>query len=229
MIDGPEGAGFDYTVGQMHQVEAILAPYVGADKPIVRANPRVPGGFGSSEEMHTGRVSVFLQDWDKREQPTVALAAEIQQKLAVLTGVRARTQVSGGLVRSRGQPFQMVLGGPDYAELAQWRDRMMQRMEENPGLVGVDSDYKETRPQMRVNIDRLRAADLGVSVTEIGGALETMMGSRRAHYLRRQRRGVRRDAAVRARGPHVAGGPGRDPGALGRRRADSAVEPGHAR
>jgi len=179
MIDGPEGAGYDYTVGQMHQVEAILAPYVGPDKPVVRANPRVPGGFGSSEEMHTGRVSVFLQDWEKREQPTVALAAEIQQKLAVLTGVRARTQVSGGLVRSRGQPFQMVLGGPDYAELAQWRDRMMQRMEQNPGLVGVDSDYKETRPQMRVNIDRLRAADLGVPVTEIGGALETMMGSRR--------------------------------------------------
>jgi len=179
MIDGPEGAGFDYTVGQMHQVEAILAPYVGPDKPIVRANPRVPGGFGSSEEMHTGRVSVFLQDWHLRDQPTVALADEIQKKLSVLTGVRARTQVSGGLVRSRGQPFQMVLGGPDYTELAQWRDRMMQRMEENPGLVGVDSDYKETRPQMRVNIDRLRAADLGVSVTEIGGALETLMGSRR--------------------------------------------------
>jgi len=179
MIDGPEGAGFDYTVGQMHQVEAILSPYIGPDQPIVRANPRVPGGFGSSEEMHTGRVSVFLQDWQDRDQPTVALADEIQKKLSVLTGVRARTQVSGGLVRSRGQPFQMVLGGPEYAELAQWRDRMMQRMEENPGLVGVDSDYKETRPQMRVNIDRLRAADLGVSVTEIGGALETLMGSRR--------------------------------------------------
>jgi len=179
MIDGPEGAGFDYTVGQMHQVEAILKPYIGPDQPIVRANPRVPGGFGSSEEMHTGRVSVFLQDWQHRDQPTVALADEIQKKLSVLTGVRARTQVSGGLVRSRGQPFQMVLGGPEYAELAQWRDRMMQRMEENPGLVGVDSDYKETRPQMRVNIDRLRAADLGVSVTEIGSALETLMGSRR--------------------------------------------------
>jgi multidrug efflux pump len=43
----------------------------------------------------------------------------------------------------------------------------------------VDTDYKETRPQMRVNIDRQRAADLGVSVTDIGHALETMMGSRR--------------------------------------------------
>ncbi|MGH8082515.1 MAG: efflux RND transporter permease subunit, partial [Lysobacter sp.] len=43
----------------------------------------------------------------------------------------------------------------------------------------ADSDYKETRPQMRVEIDRQRAADLGVSVTDIGHALETMMGSRR--------------------------------------------------
>lgn len=103
----------------------------------------------------------------------------MQQKLNVLSGVRARTQVSGGLVRSRGQPFQLVLGGPDYAEIAQWRDRILQRMEANPGLVGPDSDYKETRPQMRVNIDRLRAADLGVPVTAIGGALEALMGSRR--------------------------------------------------
>ncbi|WP_042816488.1 efflux RND transporter permease subunit, partial [Xanthomonas citri] len=68
---------------------------------------------------------------------------------------------------------------PDYAEIAQWRDRILQRMEANPGLVGPDSDYKETRPQMRVNIDRLRAADLGVPVTAIGGALEALMGSRR--------------------------------------------------
>src|SRR3546814_1625299 len=55
---------------------------------------------------------------------------------------------------------------------------MMQRMEANPGFFSVDSDYKETRPQMRVQIDRARASDLGVSVTDIGRALETMMGSR---------------------------------------------------
>jgi len=180
MIDGPEGAGYDYTVAQMHQLEKLVMPMVGEGKPIARANPRVPGSFGASEEMHTGRVSVFLQDWDKRERPTTEVAAEIQRKLGVLTGVRARTQVQGGLVRSRGQPFQLVLGGPDYGELAQWRDAVLKRMESNPGIVGPDSDYKETRPQMRVNINRQRAADLGVSVTEIGGALETLMGSVRA-------------------------------------------------
>lgn len=179
MIDGPEGAGFDYTVGQVQQVEKIVSGFVGEDQPIVRANPRVPGGFGASEEMHTGRISVFLQPWRQRDVSTPDVAAELQTHLNDLRGVRVRTQVGGGLVRSQGQPFQIVLGGPEYEEIAQWRDRMLLRMADNPGLVGADSDYKETRPQMRVNIDRQRAADLGVSVTAIGSALETMMGSRR--------------------------------------------------
>jgi len=179
MIDGPEGAGYDYTVKQVQAAEKIVAGQTGPDKPIVRANPRVPGGFGSSEEMHTGRISVFLQDWDKRDVSTSDVADGLQRQLDKLPGVRVRTQLQGGLVRSRGQPFQIVLGGPDYAELAQWRDKLLARMEQNPGLVGPDSDYKETRPQMRVDINRARAADLGVSVSDIGRALETMMGSRR--------------------------------------------------
>ena len=178
-MDGPEGAGFDYTVGQMREVEKILAPITGPDKVILRANPRVPGSYGSSEEMHTGRVTVFLQDWDKRDVPTTQVAADLQKQLATIPGVAVRTQVRGGLVRSYGQPFQLVLGGPEYKELAQWRDTIIARMEKNPGFERPDSDYKETRPQMRVDIDRVRAADLGVSVTDIGQALETMMGSRR--------------------------------------------------
>ncbi|HZX80024.1 MAG TPA: efflux RND transporter permease subunit [Lysobacter sp.] len=178
-ITGPEGAGFDYTVGQVRQVEQIIAARTGPDQEILRYNPRVPGGFGASEEMHTGRIAVFLQDWDKRERSTADVADSLKKDFAKLPGVRAAAQVGGGLVRSRGQPISIVLGGPDYAELVKWRDALQARMEQNPGFFGVDSDYKETRPQMRVEIDRARAADLGVSVTEIGHALETMMGSRR--------------------------------------------------
>lgn len=178
-ILGPEGAGFDYTVKQVQQVEKIVASHTGPDQTIQRYNPRVPGGFGASEEMHTGRIAVFLQDWDQREQSTAEVADGLRAELGRLTGVRALPQVGGGLVRTRGQPIQIVLGGPEYAQLAQWRDRLLARIEQNKGLFSADSDYKETRPQMRVEIDRQRAADLGVSVTDIGHALETLMGSRR--------------------------------------------------
>lgn len=179
MVDGPEGASFDHTVGQIQQVEAIIMPEVGANGPIQRINSRVPRGWSSSEEMHTGQVIVFLQAWDERKESTDQVASRLRRQFAALPGVQARVNLSGGLINTRGQRYQLVLGGPDYAELAQWRDRILERMRRNPGIVDPDSDYKETRPQMRVNIDRARAADLGVSVAEIGRTLETMMGARR--------------------------------------------------
>jgi multidrug efflux pump len=176
-VEGPEGAGFDYTVAQIKQVEAIFAGHTGTGEPILRYNTRVPGGWGVSS-MHTGRVIVFLDSWNKRDVSTDAIVESMRAELDSLTGVRANPRVSRGLVGGRGQPVQIVLGGVDYAEIAQWRDILMQRMEANPGLYSVESDYKETQPQMRVQINRARAADLGVSVSDIGYALETMMGGR---------------------------------------------------
>ena len=178
-VVGPEGAGFDYTVQQMAKVEEKLFAQLGEGKPIMRANTRVPGGFGASEEMHTGQAIVILQDWSKRSESTAEVVDSVRLALGDIPGVRALAQARTGLVRSRGQPFNIVLGGPEYDELAQWRDRLLARIAENPGLFAVDSDYKETRPQLRIDIDRTRAADLGVSVSEIGRTLETMMGSRR--------------------------------------------------
>ena len=178
-VSGPEGAGFDYTVQQMQQVEEKLFKYIGEGQPIDRANTRVPGGFGPGGDMHTGQAIVLLKPWNERDIATGDLVEKVRADLASLPGVVARPQVRTGLVRSGGQPLQVVLGGPDYAELAEWRDRLIARMEQNPRLFSVDSDYKETRPQLRVDINRERAADLGVPVQEIGRTLETMMGSRR--------------------------------------------------
>ena len=175
----PEGAGYDYTVGQMQAVEQHLAKYLGAKQPIENINTRVPGSFGPGGDMHTGTAIVLMKPWNQRDVSTGELVETLRADLATLPAVRAMPRVRSGLVRSNGQPLQLVLGGPDYAELAEWRDRVLARMEQNPRLFAADSDYKETRPQLRIEIARDRAADLGVSVDEIGRTLETMMGSRR--------------------------------------------------
>jgi len=178
-VNGPEGAGYDYTVKQMQQVEEKLFKYVGEGKPIDRANARVPGGFGVGGEMHTGQVIALMKPWNQRDISTADLVEKVRADLASLPGVRANPTIRSGLTRGGGQPLQIVLGGPDYTEIAQWRDRLLARMEENPRMFAADSDYKETRPQVRIEVDRARAADLGVSVQEVGRTLETMMGSRR--------------------------------------------------
>jgi multidrug efflux pump len=83
-----------------------------------------------------------------------------------------------GWVRGGNSPVQVVLGGTDYAELVQWRDLLMERMQANPGLANVQSNYEERKPQVKVSVDRDRAADLGVSLETVGRTLETMLGSR---------------------------------------------------
>lgn len=179
-MQGPEGAGFDYTVSQVQQIEEKLFPLLGEDGPLARVNTRVPGGFGASEEMHTGFAIVILKDWSQRSMDTGQVIDSIRADLNSVPGVRAFAQGrGGGLGGGRGQPLQVVLGGPNFEELSEWRDRIIARMEDNPGIFAPDSDFQETRPQIRIDIDRERAADLGVSVQEIGRTLETMMGSRR--------------------------------------------------
>lgn len=187
-INGPEGAGFDYTVEQALKVEEKLMKLVDegiATRVIVRA----PRGFGgaTSEDMHTAQALLFLKPWGERPD-AFAIQQKLQAELDTIPGVRSFVTMRGGLSRGGGggnQPVQFVIGGPDYETLAQWRDKMLARAEQIPGLVGVDTDYKETRPQMRVEIDRTRASDLGVSVETIGSTLETMLGSRRVTTFER--------------------------------------------
>ncbi|MGY0645003.1 MAG: efflux RND transporter permease subunit, partial [Paraglaciecola chathamensis] len=81
--------------------------------------------------------------------------------------------------RGVGRPVQFVLQGNTYEELVGWRDKLLLSAQENPNLLRLDSDYKETLPQLLINIDTERAADLGVSVSDIGTTLETMLGQRR--------------------------------------------------
>ncbi len=84
----------------------------------------------------------------------------------------------GGWSRGGGSAVQVVLGGTEYADLAQWRDKLMARMQDNPGLANVQSNYEERKPQLRVAVDRDRAADLGISLQTVGRTLETVLGSR---------------------------------------------------
>jgi multidrug efflux pump len=197
VINAPEGAGFDYTLEQGLEVERRILDLVERGD-ATRVIFRVPRGFGgaTSEDMHTAQALVFLSPWGER--PGAAeLQRELQIQLDELAGVRSIVNMRTGLTRGGGQtPVQFVIGGPDYETLARWRDSILERAAENPGLVGFDADFKETRPQLRVVVDRERAADLGVSIDEIGTTLETMLGSRRVTTFERD--GEEYDVLVQA-------------------------------
>ncbi len=196
-VSGPEGAGFDYMQPRMAEVEARLMTLVEKGS-VARMNIRTPRGRGgSTEDMNSGQATLLLKDWDERDESTEDVVQRAGALLESLPGVRVSAQARSGLVRNFGPPLQLVLQGATYDELTAWRDRVLVRMEENPGLVAADSDYKDTRPQLRVDVDRERAAQLGVSVQEIGSALDTLMTGRRVTTYQRQ--GEEYDVLLQAR------------------------------
>lgn len=178
-LNGPEGAGFDYTVRQVEATEKLLMRYVDEGK-IARITTRAPRGFGgSSEDYQSGQAVIVMPPWNQRSEDTQTVMEQVSRDVAGIPGVSGFPQMRQGLVRGFGQPVQFVLLGADFKELAQWRDQLLPELQKLPELLGVDHDYKETRPQIQVDIDRDRAADLGIAQEEIASTLEVMLGSRR--------------------------------------------------
>jgi len=161
-LTGPEGASLDYMDRHARMAEQILLREVEGGE-VVRANIRIPGGFGGASELNQARGFVVLAPWGERERSADEIAQAVRVQLNQIAGVRGFVGAPGGWVRGGGSPVQIVLGGTDYADLVQWRDLVMERMQENPGLTNVQSNYEERKPQVRVAVDRDRAADLGVS------------------------------------------------------------------
>ncbi|WNO10767.1 efflux RND transporter permease subunit [Teredinibacter sp. KSP-S5-2] len=179
LVNGPEGTSYQYMKKYMDEIEKRLMPFHEngeAERILVRA-PRSFGGTISN--FNSGIVIVVLSPWDER-RPANEIMKEVREKLTDLPGVTVATIMRQGIGGRVGKPVEFVLGGGSYEELAQWRDTLVEAIQQdNPGLISIDSDYKETSPQIRVVIDYQRAADLGVSVQNIGRTLESMLASRR--------------------------------------------------
>jgi multidrug efflux pump len=177
-VNGPEGASYEYMRDYMEEIESRLMHFV-ENGEVTRLLVRAPRDFGTAN-FNTGLVIVVLSDWSVRRSAW-EIIADVQQRLGDLTGVRAFPIMRQGFGGGQQQPVQFVIGGaPSYEVLAEWRDILLQKLaEDNPGIRDIDWDYKETQPQLEVSVDYDRAAELGVSVANIGRTLETMLGSRR--------------------------------------------------
>lgn len=174
-----EGTGYDQMVRYMEDLQAKIMPMVGDDGPIRRLLVRAPGSFGASEDFSSGRMIVFLKPWAEREQTTAEVVEMLQTELAGYPAVRAFASGGQTIGGRGGRPIQFVIAGDTFEELARARDAIIEAAAANPGIQDLEADYKETKPQLLIDIDTVRAGDLGVSVAEIGRTLETMMGSRR--------------------------------------------------
>ncbi|MFO7305104.1 MAG: efflux RND transporter permease subunit [Gammaproteobacteria bacterium] len=180
-VEGPEGSSFEYMDRQARRVEEIVMREMERNNDIERVMVRIPaiGGGALTGDVNTARVIVTLKDWRERDRSAREVADALLAEVRQIPGVRVTGGQSSSLGRRGfGAPVQANIGGPDYDTIAEWANKILELARANPGLQNLDTNYKERKPQVRVAIDRDRAAELGVSLQTVGRTLETMLGSR---------------------------------------------------
>jgi multidrug efflux pump len=196
-ITAPEGSSIQYLDRQLREVEQIAMDEVengNARRILTRS-----GGFGRSAEVNIGRVIIPLNMWDERDESANQIANRIRQRTQNISGARINANQSGSPInRNSTRPLAIAMGGGEYEEIVQWREKVMQRVAaENPRILNLESDYLERQPRVIVQIDRNKAADLGISLQTVGRTLETMMGSRIVTTF--ERAGEEYDVVLQAR------------------------------
>ncbi|WP_347303346.1 efflux RND transporter permease subunit [Croceibacterium sp. TMG7-5b_MA50] len=179
-LTAPEGTSYAQLNAFTREAESAMMPLLGAGA-VRGLMGRAPsgGGGGTSEDFTQAQVNAFLVPWEEREQTSADIATEMNRRLGELTAMRGNASVRSSLGRGRGQPINFVIAGTSYEALADARDRIMAAARDNPGIVNLDADYIESKPQILIEIDHERAGDLGISVDAISQALQTLLGSRR--------------------------------------------------
>jgi multidrug efflux pump len=168
---GPEGATIDFTDRYARRLEDIYSKTPDVERYfVVSGNPVVSQGLSF----------VGLADWDERQRKSADVAAELRPKFFSLPGVFAFPILPLSLGQSpRAKPVEVVIvTSGSYEELERVVGRVMAEAQKNPGLLAVETDLRLNKPEIKVQVDRDRAADAGVQVEGVGRVLETMLGGR---------------------------------------------------
>jgi multidrug efflux pump len=177
-VQGPEGAGYDYTSEIMLGLEPILAEY--AQKGEVASYFVSAPGWGGGN--NSGNAILSLTDWSERDRSADEIAQDLNRQLRSQTDAQVNAAARSGFQRGGGggNSVELVLTGAEYESMFEWVQPIMAAALANPNLSRPRLDYEPNAPRLLVDVDPERAASLGVSSQEIGRTLQTMFGSRRA-------------------------------------------------
>jgi multidrug efflux pump len=170
-ISGPDGATLAYTQRYAQAIESIGQPYPEFD--------RIFSNIGSPT-VAQGNIFFRAVPWDERERSTQELAREITPRVAGLPGVTAFPITPPSLGQGfRERPINFVVVTSDsYENLSKVMRRFQDELAKHPGFVQVDTDLRLNKPEVRMDVDRERAADAGVNVDAIARTVETLLGGR---------------------------------------------------
>ena len=180
-VTAPEGTAFDAMEKTMDRLQRFVMDSVPESESVVAFTAP---GF-SSGATNTGFVRAVLKDPKDRTRSQAEIVAYVSKNLYRFPEVRVVPiqEQTISVNRRGGQPVQFVIQNNDFEKLKTVLPKFLEEVQKNPVLTNADADLKFNKPEVRINVDRLKATDLGVSVGDVSEALQLALSNRRLGYF----------------------------------------------
>lgn len=184
-VTAPEGTSFDYMDSYIDRLSQFMIDSVSDEKEIV-LTVTAPG-FTGSGSVNTGFVRVTLTDPQQRQRSQQEIVDMVNRNLPRFPEGRAFAiqEQTISVNRRGGLPVAFVIQNNDFEKLVKILPQFLEEANKNPTFQGVDADLKFNKPELKINIDRLKASELGVSVEDISRTLQLALSNRRLGYFNR--------------------------------------------
>ncbi|HWV02601.1 MAG TPA: efflux RND transporter permease subunit [Devosia sp.] len=170
-VSAPPTVSLDFTQTQMQKIEDLVQPLVKSGEIVSTFSV---SGFGSNTS--NGFMTLTLAPWEERTRSQQQIAAQVNQLLQQVPGVRATIIQANSLgIRGGGNGLQFAVAGNDYNELAGTAQKIVDQMSQDPKFGKVTLNYSATTPELNVSIDRDKAAALGIDINGLGTTLQAMI------------------------------------------------------
>jgi len=183
-----EGSSFQYTADKAEEIERRLIPLIKKDEEYYkRVIMRVPGFGRASKSYNSFIIIALLDDWkDRKESAKKIMRKAIGKIVTVPQALAFPISPQSIRVSSYNKPVQMVILGNSYDQLERWQKLIMMELRKNKNLAAVESDYSRTKPEIKLEINRKKAQDLGVSIQAIGSTVNTLFSGKTVTKFNRQ-------------------------------------------
>lgn len=167
IAQAPEGSTIEYTERWVKEIEPYFSSVPEIEKYFI---------VGGVPVVSQGMAFAILKDWSQRTRKQQVIVDELQPELfSNIPGILAFPLNLPSLGSSEGQPISFIIQTTgSYEELNEFTDLFVKEIEKNPNILNVNTDLKLNKPQISVNIDREKAAAMGINVDTIGKTMETL-------------------------------------------------------
>jgi multidrug efflux pump len=180
----PEGTAYDYMDKYVDRVSNFMLDSVPEKQTVLSIT--APGFINGAT--NTGMVRVTLSDPKERTRSQKQIVEMVNRNLSKYNEGRAFAieEQTISVNRRGGQPVQFVIQNNDFDKLTTILPKFLEEVNKNPIFQGVDADLKFNKPELRINVDRLKASELGVSVNDVSQTLQLALSNRNLGYFTKE-------------------------------------------